>query len=894
MRLLDRLRLRLRSLLRRDEVERELLDEVGFHLEELTRSKIERGLSPEAARAEARREFGGVDQVREECRDRRRTRWIEEFTADVRYALRLFARSPGFTAVALVSLALGIGANAAIFTLVEALILRELPVREPGALVQIVGVRPGRDGAQGSFSYPTFRWLREKAPMFSHVFTWTSRKIEAGEGEGMEWIASDLVSDDYFVGLGAAPALGRALGDERQQPSVAVISHRWWRRRFDRDPGAVGRTVRLGGIPFTVVGVMPEGFFGAVVGSSPDVFLPLGAQTLLSPGADRFAQVNAVWLPLVGRLRAGVSEAQAATGLERLWPAMIEETGPRDREGNLNASFRAFKSGLRPAANGLSGLRQRFQAPLRVLGAVVVVVWLVACLNLSNLMLARAIKRRRETALRLALGAGRGRLLRQGLTESLVLATGGTALGVLFALWFSRILTTWLSTSRDTISLDIRANAAVLGYTAAITVLTTLLFGLLPAVSALRSSPQPFLKDDSHRIAGTGAASRALLVAQIALSLLLVAGATTFLRTFQNLLSVDLGFEPGRVLVASVDHERVGWKGDTSARFYGDLESRLRALPGVEEVSFASGTPIQNCCWWDVLSVEGYEPAKGERPNTFMNSVAPGFFRAIGQRIVRGRDFDAHDAQGARAVAIVNQSFALKFFGNGEALGRTIALPAAYEARPMEIVGIVEDARFRDLRDPPPLAAYFPIAQAPDRPSSLEVLVRTSGAPLALASAVRQRVHSFHPAMPVKFRSLAQEVDGVLTQERLLALLSAFFGAVALALGAIGLYGVVSYSVARRTSELGVRVALGASRASVLWLVMRQSMLLVSLGLALGCTAVFSLTGFVKSLVFGVQPAGAATLAIAAGVLSGVALLAAWLPARRAASADPVRALRYE
>jgi predicted permease len=886
--------LRFRSLFLRGRVERELLAEMRFHIEELTRQKIERGLSPEAALAEARREFGGVAQLQEECRDRRRTRWIEEGAGDVRYALRLFAKSPGFTSVALLSVAIGIGANTAIFALAEVLLLRDLPVREPGALFQIVGVTPGREGAQGSFSYPTFQWFRDKASMFSHLFTWTPRKIEAGEGEGMEWIAADLVSDDYFVGLGAAPALGRALADERQQPAVAVLSHAWWRRRFDSDPGAVGRSLRLGGIPFTIVGVMPEGFFGAVVGSSPAVFLPLEAHWLLSPGSQVFRQRNAVWLPLVARLGAGVGEAQASARLESLWTSMIEETGPRDREGNLNESFRAFKGRLRCASNGVSDLRRRFQGPLGVLGVVVVLVWLIACLNLSNLMLARGVKRQREIALRLAVGAGRGRLLRQMLTESLLLATVGTGLGVLFALWTSSLLAAWLSTSGDAVALDIRANHMVLGYTAATTVLTTLLFGLFPALRAVRSSVQPFLKEGAHQIAGAGAASRSLLVAQVALSLLLVAGATVFLRTFQNLLSVELGFEPDRVLIASVEPGRVGWKDEAAAHFYRDLGSQLQALPGVEGVSLSSMTPIQNCCWWEVLGVQDYTPVPGERLNTFLNSVAPGFFRVMGTRLVRGRDFDERDAPHSRPVAIVNESFARRFFPNGEALGRVISLPPEYKVGPMEIVGIVEDARYHDLRGPTRLAAYFPIAQAPDRPASLEVLVRAPGAPLALAPAVRRQVHSFHPAMPVKFRSLAQEVEGVLTHERLLALLSAFFGGVALALGAIGLYGIVSYSVARRTGEIGVRIALGASRANVLWLVMRQSMLLVSLGLAIGCAAVVALTGFVRNLVFGVQPAGAATLATAAGVLTAVALLAAWLPARRAGGVDPVRALRYE
>jgi predicted permease len=903
MRTLDRLRLRLRTLFFRERVDRELSAELEFHLEELTREKITHGLPPQEARAEALREFGGIPQLQEACRDARRTRFLEEIAADTRYALRLFAKSPGFTCVALVSLALGIGANTAIFTLAEALILRELPVRDPGALFQIVGVTPGKEGAQGSFSYPTFEWLRERGSVFSHVFTWSARRIEAGEGENMEWIAAELVSEDYFVGLGAAPALGRALGDEREQPAVAVVSHRWWQRRFDADPGAIGRSVRLGGIPFTVVGVMPEGFFGAVVGSPPDVFLPLGVINALSPGADRFRRRESVWLPLLVRLRPGTSEAEAAAAVEMFWRPMLEETGPRGRDGDVLAPFRAFRSRLLPASNGISGVRQRFVAPLRILAAVVALVWLIACLNLSNLMLARAAKRRRELALRLAVGAGRGRLLRQMLTESFLLASAGALLGALFALWTSRLLTAGLSTTRDAVSLDIRANGSVLAYTAGVTILTTLLFALLPALRALRFAVEPALtlKEGAQRIASGRTTSRALLVAQVALSLLLVAGATVFLRTLQNLLAVELGFDPERVLVATVDHARVGFKDDAAVRFYRDLQERLQALPGVEAASGASNTPIQGCCWSDPLSVEGQTlpPGAGDGGvasprNTFLNSVAPGYFRVMGTRVLKGREFDERDATNAARVAIVNEEFARTYFPDTDPLGRTIALPAGYKSGSMQIVGVVENARYRDLRGPTRLAAYFPATQAPDRPSSFEVLVRTQGPPLALAPAVRQQIHAFHAALPVRFRSLAQEVSGALTNERLLAILSAFFGVVALVLGAVGLYGTVAYSVTQRTSEIGVRVALGASRTSILWLVMRQSVLLVGLGVAIGCAAAVSLTSFIATLVFGVQPTSLATLATAASVLATVALLSAWLPARRAASADPLRALRYE
>src|SRR5262245_39665794 len=597
MRLTDRIRLRLRSLFRRDRVGRELDDEMRFHLDELTQQQIDRGLTDDQARTEALRQFGGVSRIQEDCRDMRRTRWIEDFASDIRYAMRLFAKSPGFTAIALLSLALGIGANTAIFTVVETVMLRELPVREPGDLVQIVGAFPGRENTQGSFSYPNFLWLRDRASMFSHLFTWNSRRFEGGEGESMEWVAVDRVSEDYFAGLGVTPVLGRTLADEREQPAAAVLSYKWWRTRYNSDPAVLGRTMRLGGVPFTIVGVTPEGIFGPVVGTSPDVFIPLATETLLNPDSKLLSRRDSVWLPLMARLSPGVTLPQAAAGLEQLWGAMIQEVGPLDRQGNIANWFRNMKSKVQPASTGISGLRSRFQQPLRVLVVVVAVVLLIACVNLSNFLLARSITRQREVALRLAVGASRGRVLRQMLTESLLLAAGGAALGLLFALWSSKLLTSLLSTSRDTISLDIDPNITILAYTLAITILTTLLFGLAPAMRTLRASVHAVLKEGAHQVAGQRVSSRGLLVIQVALSLLLVAGATLFIRTFQSLLAVDLGFEADRVLVASVESRRAGLKDEAAAQFYRDIQSRLQVMPGVESVSISRMTPIQNCCW---------------------------------------------------------------------------------------------------------------------------------------------------------------------------------------------------------------------------------------------------------------------------------------------------------
>jgi predicted permease len=888
MRWFDRLRLRFRSLLWRERVERELDQELSFHIDELTRQQIERGVPAGEARAAALRQFGGVAQLQEACRDQRRMRWIEDSVHDLRYAIRLFAKSPGFTAVALLSLALGIGANTAVFSLLETIALRKLPVHEPGGLVQIVGT-DGK-GTQGSFSYPSYQWFRENGHMFSHVFTWRFTHVWAGQGDS---ISVDKVSEDYFAGLGASALLGRTLGDESSQPAVAVLSHKWWNGRFQADPGIVGRELRLGGIRFTIAGVMPEGFSGTEVGKAADVYIPLAAERLLAPYSDLMSRRNAAWLPLMGRLRNDVTRQQATAGFQPVWRSMVEEAGPAN--SSRKNAFSNFKGELRPAASGISGLRREFDKPLKILFVVVGVVLLIACVNLANLLLARALTRQREIALRVAVGASRGRLFRQLLTESLLLAFGGAALGLLFAQWSSRLFVALLSSSEDAITLDIRLNSSVLLYTAALAVFTTLLFGLAPVMRTLRSSLQPALKEGSRQVTSSQTWSRSLLVVQVALSLLLTFGAALFLRTFSNLVSVNPGFDAGRVLVAEVQPIRVGIKEEAAKRFYRDLTARLALLPGVEVVSSSDATPIQGCCWWDPIEVEGYTPAPGENMKTFFDRVSPDYFRTMGIRVLRGREFTAHDTPSSPPVAIVNDSFARRFLPKGEALGRFIALPPSYKMPRMQIVGVVADVSFRDLRSSTPYAAYFPLAQDPSEfRGALQMLVRAADSPSAISLAVRRTVHSFNPAIPVTMRTLADEIDSTLTYERLLAMLSAFFGVVALGLAAIGLYGILSYAVTRRTGEIGVRVALGASGVSVVWLVVKQSIALVLIGMAMGCAIALALARYVESLLFGMKPADPVTIAIASAGLVVVTALAAWIPARRATAVDPVQALRYE
>ena len=891
MRLVDRLRLRFRSLFRRNRVERELDDELKFHIESLVERLIAQGVPADEARSAALRKFGVVAPLQEECRDHRRTGWIEDFFYDLRYVFRVLAKSPGFAAVALLSLALGIGANSAIFSLFETIVLRELPVQRPGELVQIAA-GDGRN-TRTQFSYPIYERLRANSSMFADLFAWHLVNVWAGEGESMEWISVAQVTDRYFAGLGASARLGRVLGEEKAQPAVAVLSHDWWTARFHQDPGVIGQELRLGGLRFTIVGVMPQQFFGVEVGKSADVYMPLEAHRLLAPYSDFLTTPDVSWLPMMGRLHSQDRLQQAMAGFPAVWRSAVEASGARTGGPN---PIRNFKGELRPAAHGISRLRFQFSRPLNILFWVAGLVLLIACVNLANLLLARAFTRQREIALRTAIGASSGRLFRQLLTESLVLAAGGAALGLLFAQWSTAILISLLSSRSNPVSLAVSINPRVLLFTAGLGIFTTLIFGLAPVMRSLRQTLQPALKESSHQVSGRQAWSRSLLVAQVALSLLLSVGAALFLRTFENLISVDPGFDAERVLVAEVQPIRVGITDAAGEAFYRDLTARLAALPGVIAASSSDGLPIEGCCWLEPITVEGYTPAPGENTRTFLDDVAPDFFKAMGIRLVRGREFTAGDTVSSTPVTVVSESFARRYFPGQDPLGRYISLPPGprYSFPRKQIIGVVADTFRRNLRAASFEAAYFPMAQDPGNRGALQMLVRTSGPALAMAGPVQQTIHGFHPGIPVTMHTLAQDLEGTLIYERLLALLGGFFGAVALGLAAIGLYGVLSYSVARRTSEIGVRMALGASRPSVLWLVMKQSVILVAIGMLIGGGAALALARYVESMLYGMKPADPLALAIGVAGLVLVTALAAWLPARRATSVDPVRALHYE
>jgi len=872
---------RLRSLFRRQDAEAEMHREFEFHLAALTQEKLAEGMAPEQARLAARRDLGNIAALEEECRDQRRTRWIEDFVQDFLFGLRMFRRSPVFAMVAVGSLAIAIGANTAIFSLYEALVLRKLAVHEPGELVRVTAQNKA-GSTQGSYSMPTVDRLAQEKQLFSHVIAWHNRGIEVGVGAGMRSVAAHLVTPEYFPGTAIRAWKGRLLGDESAEPAVAVVSHRYWQRELGSDPGVIGRVLEAGAVRLTVVGVAPPEFEGMAVGQQPALFLPLAADPVINPGSKMLTMRNASWIQVMARLKPGLAFEQAEEGYRIFWPTLVEETSPTDRNG---ASWmRELKPLLQPAATGVSSLRQEFKRPLVVLAVAVGFVLLIACVNLASLLMARSHGRQKEVAIRLAVGAGRGRLVRQMLAENLVLAVAGALAGVFLAVFFTNGLLRLLSVGAKPPALDIHFNLPVLAFTAGVTLLATLLFGMAPALGTVR-------RDLSASMKGRRRLGRAALVTQVALSLVLASGAGLFVLSLRNLVTVAPGFDPQRVLQAEVQPSKAGVKGSEARRFFSDLVERVSRLPEVEAASYSMMTPLRSCCWWDPVKVDGFVPQPGDRMQAHLNRVSPDHFRVMGTRLILGRDFRKGDTAVSMPVAVVNQKFAEHFFAGQEAIGRSFVL---YDQR-FTIVGIVENSHMRDFRRPMPPTAYMAVDQDKEVPGELILQVRTrSNRPRDAAPLVQKLVHEFNPMIPVETWTMVDEVEETLVMDRVLAALSSFFAIVAVVLGAIGVYGSLSYSASRRTSEIGIRMALGATANQVRWLIMRESAAISIAGVGLGVIGSIALARWIGSFLYRLSPEDPAALAIAGVLVIGASMLAAFLPARRAARIAPLTALRVE
>jgi putative ABC transport system permease protein len=827
---------------------------------------------------------------------------------DLRLAIRALRSTPVVTGVAILSLALGIGANTAIFSLVNSLLLRALPVVEPQRLVTVASPRAVELGGTGGWSYPVWEQVRERPQLFDSVVAWGTQRFNLAQGGETQFIDGLLTSGSYFRVLGVPALLGRTItdADDRRgggpDGAVAVISYGFWQRRFGGAADAVGQTLVIEHVPFTIVGVTPQEFFGMAVGRTFDVAVPIGDEPLIRGRESRLDNRNFSWLTIVARLGPGQTIEAARTALQRVQPQIRDATLPNAPKAFLD-QYLTGREGLTLVSTAAdnSGMRGRYRRPLLTIMVVVALVLLIASANIANLLLARTTARRHELSVRLALGASRWRLLRQHLAESLVLAATGTAFGFLIASWGSRVLVRQLSTQNNTVFLDLALDWRVLMFTTGVMAITVVLSALAPAIRTSGIAPMDALKEHGRGTAGDarGSVANGLIVVQVALSVVLVVGAGLFVRTFATLATRDLGFERDRALLVNVAAQRAAVDPAQRRPLFERVSETVRGLPGVADAALSTITPVQGGGMIRRIEVSGGVAVPptllGGIANSMGNQISSRWFSTLGIPIIAGRDFTDRDRGDSSAVAIVNLALARRFLDGGSPLGHTITNIPLF-GRPLEIVGVVGDSVYGSLREPAQPTVYTPLGQfdgPADMLSSVNLTVRSSGgSPALLTKSVAAAIVGLDPGLTLTFRPLADQVNSSLTQERIVAMLSGFFGALALLLAGLGLYGVTSYAVARRRPEIGIRVALGASPAGVVRLVLVRVAWLVGIGVLIGAVVSLWTSQFVATLLYGLQPRDPITLVGATVTLAIVGLLAGWLPAWRASRIDPAQVLR--
>lgn len=888
----------------RSRKEAELRDELEFHLQEEAEQAEGAGLTAEQAKSAARRELGNITLLMEDTRATWGWTHLEQFVQDLRYAVRMLRRNPGFAAAAILSLALGIGANTAIFSLLNAVVFRVLPVADPQQLVQFTNTLPlwetGSSSQNSLYDYPRFERFQSQSRTLSGVFGGTGLgRITVGF-QGTSGIAQgDAYSGNFFSVLEITPQRGRFFSpsDDRATEFVAVISDRYWRSRFGAETSIVGSAIAINQIPFTVIGVTPPEFSGMTVGSAPDIWIPLHTLDRLRPDNKRWTEPFLTWMLIAGRLRPGASQEQAQAELDLIHRQFVAEqlsiSGLSGRE-NVRRFARESRLMLRPAASGMSsGLRDRYAFPLKLLMWVAGIVLLVACANIANLLLARASHRRREIAVRLALGASRGRLVLQFLTESMVLALAGGLLATPLSWWGSWTLVSMISTGDSRTPVAVDPDWPIFAFTAAVSLLTGILFGLAPAMRSTRSAPAHGMKEGARQAGrSSNTLDHALVVAQVALCVVLITGAGLFLRTLQKLWNVNIGYDRENVLMVSVDAKLAGYPIERAGGVYREILLRLQALPGVKSASASVVRPVddQFNLLDQVDEVDRRRLPEGSAIRVAWNATSPGYFSTISTALISGRDFETRDDETAPKVVIVSESLAATAFPNENPLGHRLGAAT--------IVGVVKDSLYSGARDQPRPLLYYPLFQhgrdQEYRWGFVSFELRY-GALSNLIEQVRREVASVDPNLPVfRAKTLVAQAEQSLTKERLLATLSTFFGAVALLLACVGLYGLMAYAVARRTSEIGIRLALGARRDHIMWLVLRETLWLTLAGIGAGVPVALWAAGYAKSVLFGISTADPVTIAGTVAVLLGVAALAGYIPARRALRVDPMIALRYE
>ncbi len=834
---------------------------------------------------------------------------------DIRFALRNLRRSPLFTLVAVASLALGIGANTAIFTLMDQLMLRLLPVAKPEQLVMIWpnGPHMGSNRGERMSSYPMYQDFQRKAPAFSEVFCQFSTPLSIGFGGQTERVDAELVSGNYFQALGVKPALGRVFSsreDDRVYKGhpVVVLSHQYWVTRFAADSTVLGRKIQVNNYPMTIVGVSAPGFTGLDPSKSPQIRVPIQMKPLMTPGWDDIGDRRSQWVQVFARMKPGYAVDQSKASLQVLFSQILQDEinqkELKDTSKYYRDRFLARKINVEAAGNGFSHLRQSYSTALIVLMCMVGLVLLIACFNVANLLIARAIARQKEVAVRLAIGASRWQLLRQLLIESLMLSVAGGAAGLFLAVAMIRALMSFIPQDGAPLMLKAEPDARILAFNAGLAVLTGLLFGLAPAVQALRVDLWNTLKDVVGAVTGGGGSvklRKGLVIAQVAFSFLLLAGAGLFVKTLANLKQTDAGFRDiGNLITFQVDPSLSGYTVPQLKTFYRQALMNIRAVPGVTSAGYAAVAVLRGGEWDSSMSVEGHQQKDGEDMQAFMNAISPGYWKTMGQPLLEGRDFDERDAGSKPTVAVVNRKFATHFFGDKSALGRHIGFGTGPKAKQeIEIIGVAQDSLYEGPREGVHRQVFLAEFQN-DFPSSSTFYVRTAfggsgGDSKTMFAALRRKVAELDPSMPIyQMKTLERQLDETLSTERLIAMLSAAFGVLATVLAAIGLYGVMAFVVARRTKEIGLRMALGAPQGAVMWMVMRETAFLVGLGLAVGVPAAWALSRYVSTQLYGVKATDVWTAAAALVILAVVAAGAGFLPARRASSIDPIKALHYE
>ena len=933
---------KLRGLFLKQKLEHDLADEIQSHLEMQIADHVRQGMSPEDARYLALRKFGGMDQVKEIYRERRTLRWVETFFQDLRYGLRMLRRSPGMTVVAILSLALGIGANTALFSVVDAVLLRTLPVEDSEQLV-LFEWQAGRQfrvsGASGTsnvyvpegqrglslFRHDVVEQMRQaqasasESPLTDLFAFGPISEVTAKVGDQPEVIDAQAVSGNYYTGLRVAARLGRVITVDDDRPDAApvvVLSHQFWQERYGANPSVVGQQLKLNQQSFTIIGVTPPEFNGTLqVGYHPAVTIPLALEPHMQGERTSLGSTTKPgmwWLDLMGRLKPGATYEQARESLNASFQAAALAVMPPPRKATEPVQLQPKDYPRLMAHGGSRGmldLRKIYASTIYGLFIVVALVLLIACVNLANLLLARAALRGPEIKVRLAVGAGRWRLVRQLLTESLLLATLGGVAGVLLAFWAKDALSALTNEEAGLLpsGVELTLNWRVLAFTLGVSLLTGVLFGIAPALRATNLDLNTALKRSSRMTGGMSRLSKGLLVAQVAVSGLLLVGAGLFIRTLYNLQRVDLGFNHENLLLFRLQPGQAGYKDERLMRLYQQLFDRLDHLTGVRAATFARVELISNYNWFDEILLPGETVATAAPHDTMMQLVRENYFATMEIPMLSGREFSAQDDRNAPAVAIVNQTFARQFFPGEEVLGKRVRFPE--DNRELEIIGVVADTKYSNQREEIERLIYTSWQQEPARLGEMHFALRTTGEPRNLAAQVREVVRSIDDNLPVtELNTQSARAETTLGPERLYARLFSFFGAVALALAGIGLFGVLAYSVSQRTKEIGVRMAFGAQVRNVIQMVVWQGMKLVLLGLAVGSLIGYGLMRLLNSQYFGrdtwqqrmkeqlygVTMSDPLTLIVIASLLTLVALIACWLPARRAAKVDPLVALRYE